>query len=136
MNLVIWRDEYSVGSQAIDQDHKTIFKMINVFYDAFHESRRRSELKQLLNQLVKYAEGHFQREEEIMLQHAYPQTTEHHRNHEQLFATIFALHTRLESDPLPLDHDAIRFLRHWLLDHILQDDKKLGEFLRASKAGA
>ena len=136
MNLLSWRDDYSVGNEAIDNDHKALFKMINAFYDAFHESRKRSELKPLLVQLVRYAEEHFQREENIMAHHAYPETEEHHQFHERLFETIFELNKRLESDPLPLDRDAVNFLKYWLVDHILQEDKKLGTFLAAKQTGA
>lgn len=136
MKLLSWNDDYSVGIEAIDNDHKALFRLINEFYDAFQESRKRSHLTPLLIQLVRYAEEHFQREERIMAQHVYPEREQHHEIHERLYETIFELNKRLESDPLPLDRDAVAFLKHWLVDHILLEDKKLGAFLAARQSGA
>ena len=135
MKLLSWQDDYCVGNEMIDNDHKALFQMINEFYDAFQESRKRSQLTPLLTQLVRYAEEHFQREEKTMAYYAYPETEVHHQIHERLVETIFELNNRLELDPMPLDRDAVMFLKHWLVDHILQEDKKLGAFISAKKRG-
>ena len=134
MRLLNWQDDYLVGDEVIDHDHKELFHMINDFYDAFQESRKRSQLSPLLTRLVHYAEQHFQREEKIMAHHAYPELEKHHLIHEELFETIFELNKRLETDPLPLDRDAVMFLKHWLVDHILQEDKKIGTFIESKKS--
>jgi hemerythrin len=136
MQLLRWQDEYLVGQESIDREHRMLFQLINEFYDAFNESRRRSDLTRLLTQLVRYAEEHFQHEEKIMVEHAYPATDDHHKFHEELYETIYQLNTRLETDPRPLDRDAIAFLKHWLVDHILLHDKKFGAFIEEAKAAA
>lgn len=136
MHLVRWQDDYLVGNTIIDDDHKMLFEMINDFYDAFVKSRKRSDLTRILIQLVNYAEEHFQREEKIMAEHGFPEAAEHHKIHEELVETIFALNKRLETDPSPLDRDGVGFLKHWLVDHILKHDMALGEFIRKSKAAA
>jgi hemerythrin len=130
MSLVIWDDKYVVGNEVIDRDHKALFVMINDFYDAFQESNRRRDLSIILTRLVNYAEKHFQREEAIMAANKYPVLEDHHAFHTKLYETICLLNGRLESDPAPLDRQAIAFLKDWLTDHILQEDLKLGEYLR------
>ena len=97
MHLVRWQDEYLVGDNTIDADHKMLFGIINEFYDAFVQSRKRSDLTHILIRLVNYAEEHFQREEKIMAEHGFPGAAEHHAIHEELYETIFALNKRLES---------------------------------------
>jgi hemerythrin len=134
MSLVRWDDKYIVGNEVIDSDHKALFALINEFYDAFQETKRRRDLGFILMKLVKYAEQHFQREEAIMLENGYPVQAEHHEFHTKLYETIYQLNNRLESDPAPLDRQAIAFLRGWLTDHILLEDLKLGEFLRQKKS--
>jgi hemerythrin len=131
--LLRWGDEYLVGEATIDQEHQMLFQLINEFYDAFQEAKRRSDLMRLLTQLVVYAEKHFQHEEENMAAHAYPAIEEHHLLHVELFETIFQLNNRLETDPGPLDRDAVAFLKHWLADHITLHDKKFGAFLEEAK---
>jgi len=130
MSWISWKDAYRTGEEAIDRDHKTLFKLINEFHDAFQESRRRRDLLRILNQLVTYAEGHFQREEAIMAAHHYPELESHQQLHEQLYDTIYALNERLQNDPQPLEREAIAFLKNWLGDHILHYDLAFAEFVR------
>ena len=60
----------------------------------------------------------------------YPVLEEHHLFHTKLYESIYQLNDRLESDPAPLDRQTIAFLKNWLSDHIMQEDQKLGEYLR------
>ncbi len=133
MSLVYWEDKYQVGDEVIDRDHKALFVMINEFYDAFQESNKRSDLIVILARLVKYAEAHFQREEAIMSACGYTLLNEHQLSHTKLYETIYALTERLASDPAPLDRATIAFLKNWLVDHVVEEDSKIGEFLRQQK---
>ncbi len=133
MSLVRWDDKYLVGNEVIDADHKALFAMINEFYDAFQETKKRRELVAILTRLVQYAEGHFQREEAIMDANGYMLLGEHHLSHTKLYERIYSLNERLESDPAPLDRETISFLKQWLVDHVVEEDLKLGEFLRQQK---
>ncbi len=130
MSLVQWDDKYIVGNEVIDRDHKALFALINDFYDVFQESNRRRDIAVVLTKLVEYAESHFQREEAIMAANGYPVLEEHHLFHTKLYESIYQLNDRLESDPAPLDRQTIAFLKNWLSDHIMQEDQKLGEYLR------
>jgi hemerythrin-like metal-binding protein len=107
--------------------------MINEFYDAFQETKTRRELVAILSRLVQYAEGHFQREEAVMDASGYMLLGEHHLSHTKLYEKIYALNERLESDPAPLERETIAFLKQWLIDHVVEEDLKLGEFLRLEK---
>ncbi|MBS1169677.1 MAG: hemerythrin-like metal-binding protein [Burkholderiaceae bacterium] len=133
MPLVRWSDNYRIGHEQIDHDHQQLFALINNFSDAVEHGVRRRDIQSLLSQLVSYAEAHFQREEEIMAASGYPEVVEHHAAHTGLYETIYALNKRLETDPAPLDRAAIAFLKHWLTDHVIADDLKLGAFLAQKK---
>jgi len=89
MSLVRWDDKYIVGNEVIDADHKALFVLINDFYDAFQESKRRRDLGFILMKLVRHAEQHFQREEAIMVASGYPVHAEHHEFHTKLYETIY-----------------------------------------------
>lgn len=133
MSLVRWDDKYIVGNEVIDWDHKVLFSLINDFYDAFQENGRRCDLSFILMKLVRYAEQHFQREEAIMAASGYPVHEGHHEFHTKLYETIYQLNDRLESDPTPLDRATIAFLKNWLVDYVVTEDLKFGEFLRQQK---
>jgi len=133
MSLVRWDEKYLVGDEVIDSDHRALFTLINEFYDAFQETKKRSDLVAILTKLVKYAEAHFQREEAIMHACGYMLLGEHQLSHTKLYETIYALNERLASDPAPLDRAAIAFLKNWLVDHVVTEDLKVGEFLHQQK---
>jgi hemerythrin len=136
MSLMPWNDKYLIGNEVIDSDHKTLFAMLNEFYDAFLETKKRSDLIGILTRLVQYAEAHFQREEAIMDACGYMLLGEHHLSHTRLYETIYELNERLVADPAPLDRAAISFLKNWLVDHVVNEDSKIGEFLRQKKTDA
>lgn len=130
MSWVVWRKEYKVGVPLIDQDHQNLFELINAFHDSFEQRRTQQELLQVLNNLVTYAEEHFQREEFTMAAHGYPLLEEHQQLHEQLYDRIYVLNERLQNDPRPAEEETIVFLKDWLTDHILQHDFAFAEFVR------
>jgi len=135
MSWISWKEDYLIGVETLDNDHKTLFGLINEFHDAFQQSRQRRDLVNILNRLVAYAEEHFDREEAAMKSHDYPETDNHHLLHEELFDTIFALNTRIETDSLPLDREIIAFLKHWLSSHILEHDLQFAYFIREKNSG-
>lgn len=130
MSWILWREEYRVGDAAIDQDHQTLFGLISSFHEAVQYGSAPNEVLRVLNELVTYAEGHFQREERIMAAHGYPLLEAHHHLHEKLYGSIYVLQTQLEKDPAAAKLQTIAFLKTWLTDHILQHDLAFAEFVR------
>lgn len=130
MSLVRWSDEFLVGDATIDSQHRYLFDLINAFHEAFMASRSRKEVARLLNQLTEYAETHFQEEERLMRESAYPAAGEHHVIHEALYEQIYALNARFEDRALNPTYETVAFLRTWLTDHILKSDVAFGEYLR------
>lgn len=136
MGLVKWSAQYQVDHPQIDDEHRYLFELINEFYDAFTASRSRTDVARLLNRLVEYSESHFQHEEKLMRDTAYPGLAEHRLKHKQLFEKIFQLNEKFEDRALNPTHDTISFLKNWIGDHILHDDVALAKHLRHSKAAA
>lgn len=129
MSLLRWSDQYLVGNDLIDRQHRYLFDLINAFHDAFVEQRERREVLRLLNQLIEYAESHFQDEERLMRESRYPDLERHHAAHARLYERIFALNAKLEDRSLNPTYDTIAFLRTWLSDHIVGDDVAIGAYL-------
>jgi len=136
MSLLSWRPDYSVGIDTIDAEHRHLFDLINRFHDNFQQGYSLAELRRVLSQLVAYSEQHFQREQAAMALLEYPQLAEHTRIHEELYLAIFDLENRMTERPQSVDLDTLRFLRGWLLDHILDYDMQFGTFAARRGAGA
>lgn len=131
MSLLRWSDQYLVGNDLIDRQHRYLFDLINAFHDAFIEQRDRREVLRLLNQLIEYSESHFQDEERVMRESGYPELEQHHAEHARLYERIFALNAKLADRSFNPTYDTIAFLRTWLSDHIIGNDLAIGLHLNS-----
>jgi hemerythrin len=132
MALLNWNDSYRIGDAVIDGEHCRLFDMINDFHFTFSQNRDRRDILKVLNELVRYAEEHFRHEEQIMSERGYPELERHQDIHSGLFETLFALQAKLEKGTIGIEQEAVAFLRIWLTDHIVEEDKALGRFLAGS----
>lgn len=133
MAFLTWNDEFLIGDATVDAEHRELFRLINDFHDHWMEARDRADIGRVLTQLVRYAEDHFQHEEAAMRDAGYPLLDEHHQVHEQLFETIFRLHDAYVNRAGTLELQTMKFVRGWLVDHIVQNDYKFRDFLARNK---
>jgi len=130
MTFMSWRKDYEVGVPQIDAEHHRLFDLINEFHDTFVRGEARNDVARVLNRLVAYAEEHFQHEEQLMSDNGYPQLDMHKALHHELVLSIFAINERLAAAAVKTSTETVQFLKNWLLDHILQHDMDIGDFLR------
>ena len=133
MALLSWSDKYLIGEETIDREHKELFRLINEFHTRWSESRQRTDIARVLNQLVRYAQVHFQHEEAIMEAAKYPRQAEHRLIHVEMFEQIFALHKDFVENELHVIPNTMKFVRNWLVDHIIQQDYAFRDFLARRK---
>ena len=62
-----WKDEYSVGIDVIDEQHKKLFEISEVLANAIEIN----EIKDILLFLENYMEFHFNTEEALMKKYGY-----------------------------------------------------------------
>lgn len=136
MTMLSWRDDYRIGVREIDAEHKYLFDLINAVHDAHTAGDGRRNALSALTRLVAYAEQHFTREEALMNAHAYPKLDDHRQLHEDLFSSIFDLNEKLQSGVKQVDAEVLRFLKNWLVDHILHSDMDFGAFVESEAAKA
>lgn len=129
MALLSWNDQYLIGQSTIDDEHKTLFRLINDFHTHWSENRDRKDVARVLNQLIQYGELHFQDEERIMAQEGYPELESHRAIHEKLIDEIFKLNEELADQSRLLERDITKFLKQWLVDHIVHNDYEFRNFL-------
>jgi len=134
MALLSWSNQYLIGNFTIDTEHKELFRLINAFHDHWIEKRDHKDIARVLNQLVVYTQMHFQHEEGIMEEAGYPRLEEHQAIHEAMVDTIFKLHQSIETKNSHLEMDTMKFVRAWLVEHILQNDYLFRDFLVRKKS--
>ena len=134
MDLISWRPEYQVGVQLIDTEHKYLFELINEFHAKHAHGTSLKQCLLVLNRLVAYAEEHFQHEEALMQNISYPRLEVQKEMHRELFTSIFDLNEKLSVDDAIVDAGTMRFLKYWLIEHIVKEDTAIGDFLRREAA--
>jgi len=138
--MLTWRDELAVGHPDIDGDHKRLIAIINDFEKLVDCIPKERALHEVLVNLHDYAGFHFAREEAIQAAVAYPHVEAHKREHQVLLARIKEMASRYfvkRTEPITKEtlDAAAEFLRRWLVDHIIRNDLRLRDYVRAVPAG-
>jgi hemerythrin len=129
MTILSWHDQYLIGNTVIDDEHKELFRLINDFHSKWTENRDKQAIKEVLNNLIQYCQTHFSDEEAIMAREGYVVLESHRKYHEKLVEDIFKLNQELVEKHTMLEHDLNKFLKHWLVDHIVHCDYDFRDFL-------
>ncbi len=125
-----WDDSYSVGVEQIDDDHKQLITLGNDMIKAAVANKGADIVGEVLNELIEYTEGHFGREEELMVKTNYPEYRDHRVKHKRLMNDVFLFKSQYIAGNV--EPSAIsRFLIDWIVKHILEEDKEYAEHFHA-----
>lgn len=125
MAYITWSDLFSVGVPAFDEEHRGLVEVINRFHDAGADP---AAIFEILNALVRYAEEHFVHEQVAMDRCHYPERLKHKLEHDRFLEEIFRLNERLAAGEAMVSDDVGEFLKNWLLNHILNTDRRYAPF--------
>ena len=129
--LFPWNDSYSVNIGIIDTQHKGLVGIVNELHQAMVAGRGKQHLGNILANLVKYTQGHFKTEENLMQSHRYPDYQLHKAEHDELTKTVLEFQWKFQRNEVGLTIEVMDFLKGWLGKHILGSDKKYTPFLNA-----
>ena len=133
MAFLSWTRDYRIGNATIDAEHQELFRQINAFHDQWLDKRERRIIAPLLNRLVTYTQQHFGHEEQIMFDAGYPRLAEHQQVHEAMIETIFRLQQSFEDQNNHFEMDTLKFIKSWLVVHILENDFLFRDFMAHKK---
>ena len=123
MTFLKWSDEYSVGVREIDVQHKKLFEMLTVFY-ANVKTSNKNAIMNLTDQMIKYAQFHFETEEYYFEKFSYEEAEKHKKQHEDFLKKAKETKEKIENGKLVISMDITGFLKDWLLNHIKISDRK------------
>jgi len=131
MNRINWKDEFNIGIPEIDQQHQSLMEMINTLITNFTPEAT----SKAVQQMVKYADNHFQLEEALMTRYGYDQLNEHKEQH-LIFRQKVSELAKLDFTKVKNSMETFNYLCAWLTDHILTMDLRYKDcFLSAYKLG-
>ncbi len=124
-----WKDSFSTGIKKVDDEHKVLVGMIDRLEKAMERGEAEEVLGPVLRNLVEYVRFHFRNEEEVMARINFPDLRRHKVLHRDLVNEVARILNDLKRDRLWTIPELVGFLQHWLADHILGEDVKIGQYL-------
>lgn len=122
-HYVEWKDEYSVGIDSIDQQHKKLLSLINQLQTAVDYSTGEEFEREALDELVDYTKTHFTYEEGLLKDNDYPDFVPHKAQHEEMIKEVEKVLAEYEKDHDAAMRNAADYLKEWLINHINGTDK-------------
>lgn len=136
--LLVWNDSFATGVAEIDEQHMILVHTLNEASVKLAEDAGLAQLDRITHDLLAYALYHFETEESLMQEYDYDagdaDTSARHREQHRAFsAKVVSVRDGIKAGTPIAPADLLAFLNDWLVNHILNTDKRLGEFILARR---
>ena len=131
--MLLWRDEYLIGVEELDYEHRDLFQQLNKLHRELRSHREKAGVLDCLGDIHLRLQAHFALEEQYMRANDYAGYGDHKRVHDEFLDTVieFIDGVRGRASIAPDFYGAIETkLRAWIVDHILVYDRKLSRRCR------
>ncbi len=130
--MMSWSDMLSVGEPEIDEQHRSLIRLLNEAYEAMLDQCPRETTGRLLEDLDAYTRLHFRYEERYFGQFDESMRDSHLRAHAALERRLAALRGRhAAGEPNVILH-VVTFMRDWILNHVMKTDSRYRPFIQAA----
>lgn len=126
---LIWKKEYEIGDYEIDREHQIFLSLIKKIERSFSDKLSNEYTILLIKELYKYADFHFESEQNRMLFTNYPNYETHKLEHDKLLGE---LNEKIKFFDLKyIDKEKlIDFLFEWFINHTTKSDLLFGDYLK------
>ena len=133
--MLQWKEEYEVGVAEIDEQHQKLIDIANRVYELMRNELaldKYDQIVEILQELKEYTVYHFHFEEGLMQKARYKKRFSHKILHQEFLAQVEAV----DLSAVDEEQDAylvriMDFIANWLIEHIVGEDKKVGQSVRA-----
>ncbi len=135
MDKIVWSNDFCLGVEEVDFQHKQLVEIIGRFYDILQgdESEYFSNREVVIKDLVDYTLYHFKTEEKLFKEYNYISTDLHASQHRNFESEV----SRQIDNILVADISHAKvfygFLVTWLLSHIAKADRAFCNVLLEKK---
>jgi hemerythrin-like metal-binding protein len=132
MSTLVWIKDYCVGIPAIDNEHKLLISLMNDLNRVLdtHKEFQEQIIGDTLNTLEQCIRSHFESEENFLLTNSYPEFNDHKAEHTLLLEKLEHFEKRFKSEKPLFTENMLRYLKDWLVRHIILHDIKYGIYFR------
>lgn len=127
-----WNENYELGIQEIDLQHKKLIGISNELYDVATKDdvNLKLTMSKILKNLTDYTVYHFTSEEDFMKKYGYEGVPMHKIAHDNFVAEVTQQIKKLDSsskEAVLLFYD---YIANWILTHIAKADKIWANFVK------
>lgn len=129
--MLSWKDEYAIGVESIDEQHRHLFEIGNRAYELLKDEfciDKYDKVAEILDELEEYTRYHFESEEQYMQEIEYQGYFMQKVEHDKFLKTIEEEKSKLAELDEVTDKDIENILSlvfEWVLNHILKRDKDI-----------
>lgn len=130
--LVTWQKSFETGIKLVDEQHKELIGIINLFYVQCKEVYSAPKTIECLKDFQRCTEVHFQMEESFLIHSKYPLFRQHQASHSEATFQVKRLLQLLNAGDTSLARleEAKKFILTWLLDHLRDYDEPFFEYYK------
>lgn len=123
-----WSGAMSVGNEDLDGDHQRLIEIINRLWTA-ESMGNRQIIEFVLDDLVKYTELHFAREEQLLEQVGFAEMQSHIKSHRAICRHLEKIRWEyFQGIRDDIRSGLLEFLTDWLKKHILEEDRAYSRY--------
>lgn len=125
MSVLQWREEFSVGVEEVDHEHRELIELIRSLQLHLQQGAETTDIIEVLGEIYAQIAAHFALEEKMMRQTHYPSYADHKEDHETLLDDLRDIMDEVEDDGVLDEARLTDDLDRWFSDHFKTHDAKL-----------
>ena len=131
MDMTLDQPPVTQDSASIDNEHEVQIGMLDAFCTLVEqgESKPKSVIHEMLDQLISYSDAHFMSEQLLMRMYAYPDYDDHVNDHQAIIEHLNQMKQRFETGQQNMALEIARDMRKFLLGHIGSRDQAFTKYL-------
>jgi hemerythrin-like metal-binding protein len=125
MTLLEWRDDFRIGIEEVDHEHRELIEQLNALHAEFRGDGSSERVEGFLGEILAGVSAHFALEEKVMRARAYDAFADHKADHERLLDDLRDLMDEQAGGGV-LDEEAFAArLAEWFSAHFRTHDARL-----------
>lgn len=125
MSLITWKDEFSLGIDQVDFEHREMIELINELDASMTRNESHAMVVEILGEIYARIAAHFALEEKVMRDNRYDGYAAHKQDHELLLDGLLDVIDSVDADGR-YDRAALsKDLDRWFSDHFRTHDARL-----------
>ena len=133
MSLIEWNDEFNLGIEEVDSEHRDLVALINALHEAMLAGTGRVDIVEGISEIYTLVSKHFQREEAFMRETRYLAYAEHKEDHEVLLDDLREIMEQVRSGGHYAETRLSDDLQYWFSEHFRTHDARLHQHVSSEE---